>query len=416
VLALDRLQYGLRRRHRDGTDVAVLVLDLDRFKLINDSLGHDAGDELLLALAPRLRDAVRAEDTVARLGGDEFAVVCNGLDGVRDAVTIAENIAAAVARPFVLDSGERFVTASIGIAMASRASDRPESLLRDADVAMYRAKGQGPGRYEIFDDEMRKRVMSRLRIESELRNAVDRGELRVHYQPIVDVATGQPEAVEALVRWEHPRNGLCGPDDFIDVAEETGLIVDVGMWVLEESCRQVAEWQRLLGRRLSLSVNVSPRQLTGSVLGAHVEQIATSKGMLPGTLALEITESALISETEAPQDSIRNLREHGLLLLLDDFGTGYSSLSYLKRFRLDGIKIDREFIDGLGTDDNDTAIVEAIVGMARALDLKVVAEGVETPLQLERLRDLGCQRAQGYLFSRPQPAEKIAPFLNAPVI
>ena len=416
VLALDRLQYGVRRRRRDGTDVAVMVVDLDRFKLINDSLGHEAGDELLLALAPRLRDAIRSEDTVGRLGGDEFAIVCHGLSGIRDVVTIAENVAAAINRPFVLDSGERFVTGSIGIALASRASDTPESLLRDADIAMYRAKAEGPGRFEIFDDEMRAQVMSRLRIESELRTAVDREELRIHYQPIVDVATGRVEAIEALVRWQHPRRGLCGPEDFITVAEETGLIVDVGFWVLEQACRQAAEWQRDLGRRLTLSVNVSPRQLTGVAFGARVEEIAASSGMQPGTLALEITESALISETRAPQDSIRNLRDHGLLLLLDDFGTGYSSLSYLKRFPLDGIKIDREFVDGLGTDENDTAIVEAIVGMARALDLRVVAEGVETPLQLERLSELGCQRAQGYLFSRPQPADLIAPFLNAPVI
>ena len=416
VLALDRLQYGLRRRRRDGTDVAVLIIDLDRFKLINDSLGHEAGDELLLALAPRLRDAVRAEDTVARLGGDEFAIICSGLGGVRDVVTVAENIAAAVARPFILDSGERFVTASVGIALANEARDRPESLMRDADIAMYRAKGAGPGRYEIFDDAMRSRVMSRLRTESELRTAIDQGELRVHYQPIVDVETLEVEAVEALVRWQHPHQGLCGPDSFISVAEETGLIVDVGRWVLEEACREVAGWQRRLERRLSLSVNISSRQLAGPLFGAEVAELARSAGMTPGTLALELTENALISETRAPQDSIRHLREHGLLLLLDDFGTGYSSLSHLKRFQLDGIKIDRAFVGGLATDEGDTAIVEAIVGMARALDLKVVAEGVETREQLERLRELGCQRAQGYLFSRPEPGDRIADLLFSAVI
>ncbi len=270
VLALDRLQLALRRRRRDGTDVAVLVLDLDRFKVINDSLGHEAGDDLLLELAPRLREAVRADDTVARLGGDEFAIICNGLSEVRDVVTIAESVAAAVARPFLLDSGERFVTASIGIAIAGRESDRPESLMRDADIAMYRAKAAGAGRFEVFDDEMRARVMTRLRIESELRTAIDRGELRVHYQPIVDVETCEVEAVEALVRWQHPREGLCGPETFIAVAEETGLIVDVGEWVLEEACRQMAVWQGRMDRRLTLSVNVSPRQLTGSQFGAHV--------------------------------------------------------------------------------------------------------------------------------------------------
>jgi diguanylate cyclase (GGDEF)-like protein len=416
VLAIDRLTHALRRRERDGSHVAVLVMDLDRFKLINDSLGHDAGDALLLELAPRLRDAVRAEDTVARLGGDEFAVICPGLGSVRDAVRIAEKILTAAARPFSLEGSERYVTASVGIALATETRDRPESLMRDADVAMYRAKAAGAGRYEIFDDEMRARVIGRLRTESELRSAIDRDELRVVFQPIVDVETLQVEAIEALVRWQHPRLGLCGPDRFINVAEETGLIVDVGRWVLEESCRQAAELQHRLERRISLSVNVSPRQLTGPLFGAEVEAIARRSGMEPGTLALELTESALISETEAPQDTIRRLREHGLLLLLDDFGTGYSSLSHLKRFQLDGIKIDRAFVDGLGTDESDTAIVEAIIGMARALRLKVVAEGVETEGQLVRLRELGCQRAQGYLFARPIPAEELERHIAAPAL
>jgi diguanylate cyclase (GGDEF)-like protein len=413
TLALDRLHLGLRRRRRDGTDVAVLVMDLDRFKNINDSLGHEAGDELLLALAPRLRAAVRAEGTVARLGGDEFAIVCAGIDGARDAVGIAESLIEAVARPFVLESGERFVTASIGIALADRASDSSESLMRDADVAMYRAKGLGPGGYELFDNRMRARVLSRLRIESELRTAIERGQLEVHYQPIVDVETLEVEALEALVRWRHPRHGLVGPERFIDVAEETGLIVELGDWVLRESCMQMAAWQRRLGKRISISVNVSSRQLTSPHLGASIRRLAEASGMLPGTLALELTESALISESEAPQDTIRGLREHGLMLLLDDFGTGYSSLSHLKRFQLDGIKIDRAFVDGLGADESDSAIVEAILGMAKGLGLRVVAEGVETSHQLARLRDLGCQRAQGYLFSRPLPASRLERFLTA---
>ncbi len=407
VLALDRLNYGLHRRRRDGTDLAVLVVDLDRFKLINDSLGHDAGDDLLLELAPRLCDAVRAEDTVARLGGDEFAVICPGLSGVRDVITIAEKLAAAAARPFVLTSGERFVTASIGIAVAMRASETPESLLRDADVAMYRAKSLGPGRYELFDDAMRAQAMERLRIETELRKALDRHELEVHYQPIVETGTGIIDAVEALVRWRHPTRGLLGPAEFIGVAEETGLIVDIGSLVVETACAQVASWQRELGRPLGLSVNISPRQLGNPLLGALIAAVAADSGLLPGTLALELTESVLINESHAPQDTIAELRRHGLRLLLDDFGTGYSSLSYLKRFELDGIKIDRAFVDGLGTDDGDTAIVEAIGGMAQSLGLELVAEGVETELQLTRLRALGCLRAQGYLFSPPQPASEL---------
>ena len=416
VLALDRLEHGLQRRRRDGSDVAVIVLDLDRFKLINDSLGHEAGDELLCALASRLSESIRAEDTIARLSGDEFAVICHGLNGVHDVITIAEGIKAAVAPPFDLPGGTHTVTASLGIALATADSDDPASLLRDADLAMYRAKREGPGRFELFDDEMRARVVNRVRIEADLRLALKRDELRIHYQPIIDLESGETAAVEALVRWQHPQNGLCGPCEFIEVAEESGLIVELGNWVLAHACAQVADWQRLLDRDLGLCVNVSPVQLAGPFVGAAFAEVARASGLREGTLALEITESALISETEAQQDAIRSIGDHGLMLLLDDFGTGYSSLSYLKRFQLDGIKIDRDFIDGLGADENDSAIVEAIVGMARGLSLRLVAEGVETEEQLARLRELGCFRAQGYLFSRPQAASAITEYLKVPVI
>ena len=416
VLALDRLEHGLRRRRRDGSEVAVIVLDLDRFKLINDTLGHEAGDELLRALASRLRESIRAEDTVARLSGDEFAVICHGLSGVHDAVVIAQGIEAAIAPPFDLPGGTHIVTASLGISLATAASDDPASLLRDADLAMYRAKREGAGRFELFDDEMRARVVNRVRIEADLRLALKRDELRVHYQPIIDLESGETVAVEALVRWQHPQQGLCGPGEFIEVAEESGLIVELGNWVLAQACAQVAAWQRSLDRDLGLNVNVSPRQLTGPYVGRAFAEVARASGLREGTLALEITESALISETEAQQDAIRSIGSHGLMLLLDDFGTGYSSLSYLKRFRLDGIKIDREFIDGLGADENDSAIVEAIVGMARGLSLRLIAEGVETEEQLTRLRELGCYRAQGYLFSRPQAASAITEYLEVLVI
>lgn len=403
TLALDRLEFALRRRRREGIEVAVLVVDLDGFKLINDSLGHRAGDELLAALAPRLRDAARGGDTVARLGGDEFAVICQDPGEIRNVITVAERLSAAVARPFLLAGAERFVTASIGIAAASGPHDDAEAMLRDADVAMYWAKAKGRGQFELFDEAMRGRVQARLRTETELRRALERDELRVHYQPMVSVGPKQVAGVEALVRWEHPLLGLRAPDQFVGIAEETGLIVELGEWVLMRAAAEIARLQRDRPD-LVLSVNVSARQLAEPSFGARVAEIVRASGLRPGTLALEVTETALIEEAQSPRNSLETAREHGLQLWLDDFGTGYSSLGYLKRFDLDGLKIDRGFVAGLGTDSGDTAIVQAIASMAQALDLRVVAEGVETELQLALLEDLGCDRAQGYLFSGPCPA------------
>ena len=393
--------------------MATLLLDLDRFKVINDSLGHGAGDELLLALAPRLRGIMRAQDTVARLSGDEFVIVCEAPDGLRQVVAVAERVAAAVGRPFALNSGEHFMTTSIGISVATSAEDTPESLLRDADVAMYRAKQRGPGRYEIFDDKMRAEVLARLRIEAELRRALDHGELRVHYQPIIDTVSGQPTATEALVRWEHPERGLIAPLDFIPIAEETGLIIDLGRWVLEQACEQGAAWQRRFGLPLKMFVNASGRQIADPQFPADVAEIAQRSGLGPGTLGLEVTESVFIEEAGSTMAVLTELVEGGFRLVLDDFGTGYSSLSYLKQFPLDGLKIDRGFTQGLGRSPVDTAIVKAVIDMSRALGLTVVAEGVETEEQLEQLRLLACPRAQGYLFSRAQPAEEMSEYLGA---
>ena len=412
TLALDSLQLALARRGREGTSVAVLVLDLDRFKVINDSLGHDVGDELLLQLAPRLCEAVRPTDTVARLGGDEFLVVCDVVASPREAMVVAERLAAAVAAPLTLQSGEHFLSASIGLAVSSTVGDTPETLVRDADAAMYRAKEAGRGRCELFDEGMRKRVLSRLRVETELRSAITRGALRVHYQPVVDAFTGRPEAVEALVRWEHEDRGLLGPAEFIAVAEETGLITRLGRFVLEAATAQVAVWQRTYGP-LELCVNVSGRQLANPQFPAEVAAIVQRSGMLPGTLGLEITESVLIEEAGSSVRVLNALQEQGLRLLLDDFGTGYSSLSYLKNFPLDALKLDRSFVDGLGVHSGDTAIVEAIVRMAHAVDMTVVAEGVETDEQLATLRRLGCGRAQGFLFAAPMTAPDLAAYLAA---
>ena len=409
ALALDRLEGALARRRRDGRAVAVLLADLDQFKLVNDSMGHRAGDDLLVALAPRLHDAVRPSDTVARLGGDEFLVVCEQLDGPHEAIRVAERVAQAINQPIVLAAGEHFITASIGIAVADRADADPADLVRDADAAMYRAKERGRGRYELFDDVLRKRVLTRLRTENELRRGIEQDELRVVYQPVIELSDGTVTAVEALVRWQHPERGLVDPVDFIPVAEESGLIGALGDWVLGAACRDGAEWQRRYPRAepLLVCVNTSPRQLANGAFPARVADIMGRHGLAPGSLALEITESVLMEEAHAPVTVLASLRDYGLRLMLDDFGTGYSSLSYLKRFPLDVLKIDRSFVAGLGRDEEDSAIVAAIVQMAQTLGLIVIAEGVERPEQLERLRDLGCDRAQGRLIAEPMPADRV---------
>jgi diguanylate cyclase (GGDEF)-like protein/PAS domain S-box-containing protein len=413
-LALDRVGQALRRQGRARGQVAVLMIDVDRFKVINDSLGHAAGDELLLTLAPRLRAALRPSDTIARLGGDEFVVVCEGLTDARDAVTVAERVSAAMAEPLVLPAGPHQVSASIGIAVAACPDDTPESLLRDADAAMYRAKERGRGRYELFDEAMREQVMRRMRTENELRRALDAGELRVHYQPIVDLSDGRAIGLEALVRWQHPDRGLLGPGQFITVAEESGLIGELGLWVLRESCRQAAEWQRAFVPDLLLSVNVSGRQIAQRAFPAKVTDIVGASGLAAGTLMLEITESVLIEEADAPMTVLSELRGRDLRLALDDFGTGFSSLSYLQRFPLDGLKIDRSFISSLENETGDgSTIVDAVIRMAAGLGLHLVAEGVETEAQASRLIDLGCTYAQGYLFARPMPAEQVSEYLAA---
>jgi diguanylate cyclase (GGDEF)-like protein/PAS domain S-box-containing protein len=419
TLALDRLASALARRQRDGGTIAVLLLDLDQFKLVNDSLGHEAGDELLTRLAPRLHDAVRPADTVARLGGDEFVVICEDLDGPRAAIQVAERLAAAVSQPLVLGEEEHFASASIGIALADTADADAQMLIRDADAAMYRAKERGRGRYELFDEMLRHRVLVRLRTESELRRALERDELRIHYQPVVDLREDRIAAVEALVRWEHPQRGLLEPVDFIRVAEDTGLIVPLGDLVLTKACRDVADWQRRFNhsqRPLALCVNASARQLADTAFPARVAEIARRSGLATGSLALEITESVLMEEAHSPATVLTRMRDYGLGLMLDDFGTGYSGLSYLKRFPLDVLKIDRSFVAGLGTDEEDSAIVAAVIGMARTLGLTVVAEGVENREQVDQLVQLGCDRAQGFLFAGPIPAHQIEPMMTTRAI
>jgi diguanylate cyclase (GGDEF)-like protein len=414
ALFLDRLGHALARSARRPASTAVLFLDLDRFKWVNDSLGHAAGDSLLVAAAERLRQVVRDEDTVARFGGDEFAVLCEDLSDETEAVTVAQRIIAAVASPIALGERHLALTASIGIALASGPGADPDVLLRDADSAMYRAKERGRDRIELFDDDMRARAMARVETESALRRALEVGELRVHFQPVVDLAGEVVVGVEALVRWQHPERGLVPPLEFIPVAEETGLIVPLGAHVLSEACHTIARWNRRHRDRpaLSVSVNLSARQLSSPGLRDVVAATLAESGLPPELLCLEITESVLMEDADASREQLQALKEIGVTLSVDDFGTGYSSLLYLKRFPVDVLKIDRSFVSGLGTSTEDSAIVAGVVQLARALGLQSVAEGVEDPEQVRRLGGLGCDLAQGFYWSPALDAEHLEAWLE----
>lgn len=395
-------------KRRDHHLFAVLFLDLDRFKNINDSLGHTHGDLLLVAFAERLERALRPVDTLARFGGDEFAILLSGMHDATDAVRVAQRISEELSQPFVLDKNSAFATASIGIALSSSGYDRPEDILRDADTAMYRAKENGKARYEVFDHAMHARAVSRLQLESDLRRAVEEKQFCVYYQPIVSLETGRLAGFEALVRWNHPRRGLVSPADFIPVAEETGLIVPIGEWVLQEACKHIRECQTTFPghRSLSLSVNLSARQVAQSDLLDRIKEALTVSKLSPHCLKLEITESVVMENAEAAALMFKQLRSLGVQLSIDDFGTGYSSLSYLHRFPLNYLKIDRSFVSRLTT-DNDNAIVRTISTLARNLGMEVIAEGIETEEQYQQLKMLGCEYGQGFLFSQPVNKEGV---------
>jgi diguanylate cyclase (GGDEF)-like protein len=414
TLFADRLGVALHGCARSGSTVAVLFLDLDQFKLVNDSFGHSTGDELLRGIAARLDESLRGGDTVARFGGDEFVIICEQLAGAAEAVVIAERTLAALGRPFALHGREHFVSASMGIAVAQAVVREPEDLIREADAAMYRSKERGPGRYELYDEVMRSRAIARLRIENDLRRGIEAGELTVHYQPIVSLSSRMVVGVEALVRWRHVQRGLLGPKEFIHVAEQTGLIIPMGKLVLQQACTQAAGWMsRGATEPFHVSVNLSLRQVADPTFPEMVAQTLESTGLDPGALSLEITESVLMDDPETSVEVLDRIKALGVDLVLDDFGTGYSSLAYVQRFPIDVLKIDRSFVLNLGQDDEDRTIVETIVSMARGLRVGVIAEGVETAAQAGALSEMGCPMAQGYHYSRPLPASRIEELLGA---
>jgi diguanylate cyclase (GGDEF)-like protein/PAS domain S-box-containing protein len=404
ALFMDRLGIAIAQSKRSEKHLfAVLFLDLDRFKNVNDSLGHTLGDKLLVAIARRLRKMMRPGDTVARLGGDEFAVLINAVEAPTDATRISERIHDELSRPFDLEGHEVFTTASIGIAMGGNGYHRPEEVLRDADTAMYRAKSLGRNRHSIFDQRMHERAVQLLQLETDLRRAVERDEFCLHYQPIISLAQGEIEGFEALVRWQHPTRGLVYPNDFIPVAEDNGLIVPIGWCVLRKACQKMALWHREFPsiQPMSINVNLSSRQFLQPDLVDKISQVLEETGLDPSRLRLEITESMIMEEADSAVLKLQQLRSTGVQLHLDDFGTGYSSLSHLHQLPTHTIKIDRSFVSRIRDNDDNTEIVATIVSLARSLGMHAAAEGLETAKQLSTMRSLDCDYGQGFYISRP---------------
>ena len=419
ALLRDRLEHAIARSRRSASTVVVLFCDLDGFKMINDTLGHEYGDILLAEVAGRFRQSLRDGDTAARLGGDEFAIVLD--NSTRDdSVALAQRLLDTLREPFAIKGRDVFVRASIGIAdNADDALDADELLCR-ADIAMYAAKGRGRDRFEIFQPSMQTELTARHELHGDLRRAIAAGELEIHYQPLVDLPTSRIDSFEALVRWRHPTRGLIQPDAFIPVAEDTGLIVELGRFVLQEACRQTMEWRALPDTGdLCIGVNVSSHQLYDDHFVADVEASLAASGLPAANLVLELTESALLTDSVHVQQRLAALKTLGVRIAIDDFGTGYSSLSYLRTFPIDFLKIDRTFVEELRSDDDQGAVmVRSIISIGHNLRLDVIAEGIEDPEQLAALRDAGCNTGQGFLFARPTPAadvpELLATYRSAP--
>ena len=415
---VERVRLAVERARRDPDECfGVIFLDLDNFKLVNDSHGHVAGDELLLEVSRRFTGCLRSVDMLARLGGDEFALLLENIREPSDAARVAERIQASLQAPVKVGEDEVYTSVSLGIAVRSERDDSPQHLLRSADLALYRAKEQGRARFQVFDPRMHAEAVQRLRLETDLRRAVDRGQFHVHYQPVVSLESGRVVAVEALLRWEHPERGLVGPADFIPVAEETGLIGEIGRWVLDQACRQCQAWRRDHGDDApeSVWVNLSVRQFADGDLARQVAEILRALDFDPKQLTLEVTEGLVIENVDVALRTLADLRALGVRIFMDDFGSGYSSLGYLDRLALDGIKIDRAFISQMSTGERPLQLVNTIVSLIRNLGFVPIAEGVETDEQLRLLRDMGCAFAQGFLFSKAVPPDAIAKLLKVRV-
>jgi len=415
ALLAENLKFVIERaRQHEDYQFAVLFLDLDRFKNVNDSLGHSIGDQLLITMARRLESCIREVDMVARLGGDEFAILLDGIPNQAEATNMARRIQEKLQAPFNLSGHEVFTTTSIGIALSSTGYDHPENMLRDADTAMYRAKAQGKACYEVFDKGMHTHAVYLLQMENDLRRAIDREELRVYYQPIVSLDNGQLAGFEALIRWQHPERGFINPADFIPLAEDTGLIVPLGLWILKRACQQLCkwQWQSPANRALFMSVNLSGKQVAEPELVGQIRDILEETHVDAKHLKLEITESAVMENAEMAARLLNRLKALGVQLSIDDFGTGYSSLSYLHRFPVNTLKIDRSFVGRIGEAAENIEIVRTVISLAENMGMEVVAEGVETLSQLTQLRKLKCQYGQGYLFSRPVDADSVTSWIS----
>jgi diguanylate cyclase (GGDEF)-like protein/PAS domain S-box-containing protein len=429
TLFIDRVNHAIAHLGRSGSTIAVLFLDLDRFKVINDSMGHEKGDWLLKEVASRLQSTMRPGDTAARFGGDEFTLLVESINGSDDAVAVAERILDALSQPFMLDERELYITTSIGIAVSATPTERADDLLRNSDIAMYRAKNKGKARYEVFDMKMSEAALERLQLEVELRQAVRWQQLRLDYQPLVDLESDEIVGVEALVRWQHPQRGLIPPGDFIPIAEESGMIVAIGQWVLREACTQARRWQiEMPTKPLRMSVNLSAKQFQQSNLIGDVEAVLNDTGLDPSLLELEITESAIMEDADSTIEQLEMLKKLGVKLAVDDFGTGYSSLAYIERFPLDVLKIDRSFVAQIGAARNGSGgqatglktgkngevsvVMQAVSNLGLGLGVRITAEGIETEEQLKHLRDLGCDIGQGFLFAKPLSSDDLVTLLR----